>query len=122
MHCRCHACFRIDGLSGVCARCIADYLSARRGCIAHVKSDSLLRSNCFFFFFLLNRAFIKRSSKKSALSALHGVPDRPFQPRCPYQLPGEHCRGAVITNDASLYHTAYSRILVSHMSWVRKCI
>ena len=50
---------------------------------------------------------------KSALSALHGVPDLS-------QLPGEHYRGAVITNDVSLYHTAYSRVLVLHMSGVRK--
>ena len=39
---------------------------------------------------------------KSALSALHGLPDRPFKPLDLSQLPGEHYRGAVITNDASL--------------------
>ena len=57
-----------------------------------------------------------RLSTKSALSALHGVPDRPFQPRCLSQLPEEHYRGVVNKNDASLYHIAYSRVLVSHMS------
>ena len=38
-----------------------------------------------------------------------------------FQLPGEHYRGAVITNDTSLWNTAYSRDLVLHMSGVRKC-
>ena len=57
---------------------------------------------------------------KSALSALHGVSNRPFQPRGLSQLPGEHYSGAVITNDASFYHTAFSRVLVLHMSGVRK--
>ena len=33
---------------------------------------------------------------------LHGVPDRPFQPLYLSQLPGEHYRGAVITNEALL--------------------
>ena len=47
----------------------------------------------------LNRAFV---STKSANSALHRAPDRPFQPLYFSQLPREHNRGAVITNDASL--------------------
>ena len=50
----------------------------------------------------LKRAFIWRLSTKSALSALHGVADRPFQPLNLSQLPREHNRGAVITNDVSL--------------------
>ena len=39
---------------------------------------------------------------KSTLSPLHRVPDRPFRPLYLSQLPGEHDKRAVITNDASL--------------------
>ena len=47
----------------------------------------------------INRPFIQRLSTKSAL---HRVPDRPIQSLHLSQLRGEHYRGAVITNGASL--------------------
>ena len=65
----------------------------------------------------VNRAFIEHLSMNSALSALQGVPDKPFQPLCLSQLPEEHYTGAVITTNASLYRTAYSRVL----GWGNAC-
>ena len=50
----------------------------------------------------LNRAFIYRISTKSALRASHRIPDRMLQLLYFSQFPGEHCRGAIITNDAPL--------------------
>ena len=52
-----------------------------------------------WFHDIKNRAFIERLSTKSALSTVHGVPDRPShpQPLCISHLPKEHNRGAVIT-------------------------
>ena len=46
-----------------------------------------------------------------------GSPTGHFQSLYLSPIPGEHYRGAVITNDVPLYHTAYTRVLVFTHEW-----